>query len=103
MLGCRHSAPSLYLYECCYILLVLVSICDSYLLVFRNVDLRYRVIQHDPGNNTKNALTFHRVITRNKVIHEPWIVPQARELTDVAFYLDSIPGCHLYFCREGSD
>ena len=38
------------------------------LLVFRNVYFRYRVIHPDPGNNTRNALTFHRAITRNKTI-----------------------------------
>jgi len=38
------------------------------MLVFRNVYFRNKVIQPDPSNSTRNALTSHRAITGNKTI-----------------------------------
>ena len=65
------------------------------MLVFRNVYFRNKVIQPDPSNSTRNALTSHRAITGNKTImnHESF---RKRMELPVKHFTQSIPGCHLY-------
>ena len=80
------------------------------LLVFHNVYLRYKVVQPDSCNSIRNARHQHQQCIDisyssywKSNYHKPWIILQSNGIAGVAFYLESTPGCHLYFRREGGD
>ena len=72
------------------------------MLVFLNVNYRNIIKIFVRVTALRNVEHILAQLLRNKSILNHELFRKHIEYTGVAFYPMSIPGCHLYFCREGS-
>ena len=73
----------------------------GFMLVFLNVNYRNIIKIHVLVTTPTNVEHILAQLLRNKSILNHELFRKRTKYTDVTFYPVSIPGCHLYFCREG--